>query len=58
MRVKAEITEMGPEAMTATGHCWIGKDGRILKIAMELLDPPIPLAGWALNGEIFAQLID
>ena len=30
MKVKGKITETGPKATTATGHSWIGKDGRIL----------------------------
>ena len=58
MKVKAKITEKGPEPMTATGHHWISKDGKVLKIAAELLDWPIPLAGRAFSGELLVKLID
>ena len=58
MKVKAKVTEKGPDAMTCTGYFWVGKDSRILQYEIEVMNWPIPLNGSSFDGEIRAKLID
>lgn len=52
MKVAVKFTESGESAMQVTGFFWIAKDGRPLKLDLDVKNWPIPQQGAGASGDV------
>lgn len=54
MKITAKFDEKGSEGMHGSGDYWLAKDGKILKIDLNVKSWPVPMAGQNMNVRIVA----
>ena len=52
MKVAVKFTETGENAMQVSGFYWIAKDGRPLKLDLDVKNWPIPQQGAGASGDV------